>query len=383
MSHMYGRTRLCCALYFTVCVTLVGCSGHSVQRRDSFVFPSNPDSDESCSKSGVPNRICKNIYECPQLLRINNVYILKKHICGFDIGHPKVCCPISDEQTTEETVTTPKPTPPVPVHPPNLPRRCGWLTYIPVSKRIIGGHETKVGAWPWMAAIYRKVGGKISLRCGGALVTQKHIITASHCVVNSKNVPHPVSAFTISLGEHNIYSDNDGASPINFTVKAVFYHKKFNSSTFENDIAILKLDGTVSFTDKIHPICLPYTMFRNENLVLKVAYVAGWGKTETEEQPSPVLREIGIPIWEQSHCRQAYKKYLNVTNEQMCAGYGDGKRNTCVGDSGGPLMISSKNLNFYLIGIVSFGNFECASPGFPGVYTRVAFYLDWIARNLV
>ncbi|XP_076330438.1 proclotting enzyme-like isoform X3 [Tachypleus tridentatus] len=294
MSHMYGRTRLCCALYFTVCVTLVGCSGHSVQRRG-----------------------------------------------------------------------------------------CGWLTYIPVSKRIIGGHETKVGAWPWMAAIYRKVGGKISLRCGGALVTQKHIITASHCVVNSKNVPHPVSAFTISLGEHNIYSDNDGASPINFTVKAVFYHKKFNSSTFENDIAILKLDGTVSFTDKIHPICLPYTMFRNENLVLKVAYVAGWGKTETEEQPSPVLREIGIPIWEQSHCRQAYKKYLNVTNEQMCAGYGDGKRNTCVGDSGGPLMISSKNLNFYLIGIVSFGNFECASPGFPGVYTRVAFYLDWIARNLV
>lgn len=50
------------------------------------------------------------------------------------------------------------------------------------------------------------------------------------------------------------------------------------------------------------------------------------------------------------------------------------------GDSGGPLMIPEKD-KFYLLGVVSFG-YKCAEPGYPGVYTRLTHYINWVMDKM-
>ena len=55
---------------------------------------------------------------------------------------------------------------------------------------------------------------------------------------------------------------------------------------------------------------------------------------------------------------------------------------SCSGDSGGPLMVQEDEENkMYLRGVVSFGTRKCGK-GFPGVYTDISYYIDWIRRNL-
>ena len=58
---------------------------------------------------------------------------------------------------------------------------------------------------------------------------------------------------------------------------------------------------------------------------------------------------------------------------------------SCQGDSGGPLVLRNGNQEgepWYLIGIVRFGTSNCG-VGFPGIYTKVTNYLDWIEKNLL
>ena len=78
-------------------------------------------------------------------------------------------------------------------------------------------------------------------------------------------------------------------------------------------------------------------------------------------------------------CNRAYDRISRITigNDQVCAG--NGRTDTCTGDSGGPMLMESNGL-WSVVGITSFG-VECARSDFPGVYTRVDVFLDWIDRN--
>ena len=55
----------------------------------------------------------------------------------------------------------------------------------------------------------------------------------------------------------------------------------------------------------------------------------------------------------------------------------------CQGDSGGPMMLASDEGDPIQVGITSwgYGGYECANPNYPGVYTRVSYYADWIKKT--
>lgn len=88
------------------------------------------------------------------------------------------------------------------------------------------------------------------------------------------------------------------------------------------------------------------------------------------------LRKTQVVTMPLSQCKMVMKQY-GIDDGHYCA-YDPKQRNdSCQGDSGGPLQIpANDSVEAKVIGIVSFG-IGCAS-GFPGIYTRIAFYLDWI-----
>jgi len=118
-------------------------------------------------------------------------------------------------------------------------------------------------------------------------------------------------------------------------------------------------------------------------------FIAGWGAVSFKGPTSSILQEVQLPVLSTSDCQISYQQNFPnqvFDNRVLCAGYLQGGKDACQGDSGGPLMlpqISTDSTYYYynLLGIVSYG-YECARPGFPGIYTRVTTFIPWIESHL-
>jgi hypothetical protein len=125
------------------------------------------------------------------------------------------------------------------------------------------------------------------------------------------------------------------------------------------------------------------------------ATITGWGNTRRaqggidpvshqklrpDEYTPDHLMQVELPVVATAQCRAVYQKLgAPVDGRNVCAG-GDGARDTCNGDSGGPLVARDARGSWRQIGVVSFGT--CAAPGFPGVFTRVSAFADWVREKV-
>ncbi|XP_020295935.1 proclotting enzyme-like isoform X2 [Pseudomyrmex gracilis] len=245
-------------------------------------------------------------------------------------------------------------------------RGCGMTARM--KTRVAGGQPADPKEWPWMVALLRR--GSIQY-CGGVLITDRHVLTAAHCVY--RYTPRDI---TVRLGEYD-FTKSEETRALDFAVTEIRMHRSFKLNTYENDIAIIKIHRPTVFNSYIWPICLPPVQYSYDD---KIAVVTGWGTQYYGGPASTVLMEVSLPVWPQEQCIRSFTQ--RIPNTTLCAGAYEGGRDACQGDSGGPLLHQLANGRWVNIGIVSWG-IRCGEPGFPGIYTRVSSYLDWIFANAV
>ncbi|XP_058450366.1 serine protease easter-like [Malaya genurostris] len=333
-------------------------------------------------------RSCGSLYTLIKkkpLLPDDRVFLSRSQ-CGWSVqdNHPLVCC--SDPLET-----------PIRIGASLLPAVgvCGIQT----SDRIIGGVNTKIDEFPWLALLkYAKPNNLHGFHCGGVLINDRYVLTASHCV-NGKDIPTTWDLVEVRLGEWDTSTaqDCDGLGvdsdcspdPVDVIIERKLPHPDYNPQSLEqyNDIAMLRLAQRIAYSEFIKPICLPRSVeLKNKDIVGQHLQVAGWGRTATARF-SNVKQKVGVDGVELARCNEVYKQEQVVLRDgQLCAGGLAGK-DSCQGDSGGPLMAvttnDAKTAYWYLTGLVSFGPTPCGQQGWPGVYTNVAKYVDWVESNLV
>lgn len=372
-----------------------------------FYFPNEAAPVPNFGRCITPNReraLCIVLQDCKYLFNIlisaplqdSDRLYLSRSQCGYRNGQVLICCPDRYREVVPQMMppTTPKPAPAANQLLPQ-PGQCGNV----LSNRIYGGNVTKIDEFPWMALIeYSKPGGTKGHHCGGSLINSRYVLTASHCV-NGAGLPKDWKLSGVRLGEWDTATNPDcevdvrgekDCAPAHLDVKVeqTLPHPQYDPLSKDqlNDIALLRLKQNVAYTDFVRPICLPI----NSNL-RSAAFdgilmdVAGWGKTETASASSLKLKAsvAGVKL---NDCQKVYSSQgIVLDGTQMCAG-GDEGIDSCSGDSGGPLILldttNKIRAYYFLAGVVSFGPTPCALSGWPGVYTRVGAFVDWISNNI-
>ncbi len=223
------------------------------------------------------------------------------------------------------------------------------------APKIYGGKQTVAGSWPNVVALTDREG----MYCSGTAITPKLVITAAHCLLNHK--PEEIAVYVGDGAESNA-EINDVFGE--FVAKKIEIHPRYHETFPANDVGYIVMEKPLP----IPPSTLigPLTDPKEVREVLTVGYpgtVVGFGYRE--------LEVFGLKFQMESTIRSVGDIEFNFG--------GDGK-DTCIGDSGGPLFLKLKNGGWRFAGITSRGTKgDNCGPG--GIYGIVAKHLCWISKN--
>lgn len=235
-----------------------------------------------------------------------------------------------------------------------------------VSPFIVGGQDVAPGERTYQVSLQDFFGHL----CGGSLIADTWVLTAAHCVGGG---------LSVVLGTNDL-ANGEG---ITMEVLQTVVHPGFSFFTLENDLALLRLAEPAPA--ELERLAIA------DSAIMEIAgqpedlsTVSGWGRLITGGPLPDVLQQVDVPITSNEVCNEAYEPLFGeaaVADSMICAGFVEGSRDACHGDSGGPLTITVDDVD-YSAGIVSWGSGECAAEGFYGVYTRTSSFVDWIQTEI-
>ncbi|XP_071120556.1 trypsin-like [Mytilus edulis] len=244
-----------------------------------------------------------------------------------------------------------------------------------VSVKIVNGDDGDIEDHPWMVSFQiRKGGVNYTHECGGAIIDKSWVLTAAHC-----------NLFEYEAKDMRIAAGSSFLSQMTefIPVKKFHMHDKFKPTLvtgLQNDLMLLQLQKPLKFGSTIKKIDLDTNV--GHNYTGEVCTITGWGKTDAKGMNSPdILQVLYMPAVTNAYCNSTYflvdkrPLFRGAYSNFICLQ--DKDKDSCKGDSGGPMVCSNK-----LVGALSVGGDIC-NGSLPSVHTKISPYLDWIKDKII
>ena len=241
------------------------------------------------------------------------------------------------------------------------------------SIRVVGGTDANRSTTGWFRQFITVTSGGPST-CGATALTNRWAVTAAHCVAT------PDGKTKIGKGKsYLLVNPKTRGTGKRFYLDKAIVHPSYkpNSRLQLADVALLKTSKSMGGGK------LTLNTSRTAPTLGQAAQVYGFGQTVSGDygsKPTVLQRgDVEDLAGPTGTVCGSYGSDFQVAKE-ICAGLPTGGTDACQGDSGGPLVSAVDGRN-RLVGIVSSGT-GCALAQYPGIYTRVSTYSNWIEAKV-